>query len=103
MDHDLDALLGFSPDYDSPIPYMARTRAYYAAIGYIPPYRWAHHLAAPFTPLAKPLGRGRGAILTAALAHHPATTNPTPSSRAAATSAASVLASGKASRNASSR
>ena len=29
MDRDLDALLGFAPDYDSPIPYMQRTRDYY--------------------------------------------------------------------------
>ena len=25
---------GFAPDYDSPIPYMQRTRDYYTAIGY---------------------------------------------------------------------
>ena len=55
MDRDLDALLGFAPDYDSPIPYMQRTRDYYAAIGYTTPYRWAHYVEAPFTPLRKPL------------------------------------------------
>jgi len=37
MDRDLDALLGFAPDYDAPIPYMRRTREYYAAIGYTTP------------------------------------------------------------------
>ena len=52
---DLDARLGFAPDYDAPIPYMQRTRDYYAAIGYTTPYRWAHHIDAPFTPLRKPL------------------------------------------------
>ena len=55
MDRDLDALLGFAPDYDAPIPYMQRTRDYYAAIGYTTPYRWAHYIEAPFTPLSKPL------------------------------------------------
>lgn len=30
---------GFAPDDDAPIPYMARTRDYYAAIGYTTPYR----------------------------------------------------------------
>ena len=55
MDQTLDALLGFAPDTDSPIPYMRRTREYYAAIGYTTPYRWAHYLTAPFTPLSKPL------------------------------------------------
>jgi hypothetical protein len=66
MDRDLDALLGFAPDYDSPIPYMQRTRDYYRAIGYTTPYRWAHHIAAPFTPLKKPLARSRVTIVTTA-------------------------------------
>ena len=60
MDRDIDALLGFAPDYDAPIPYMQRTREYYAAIGYTTPYRWAHYVEAPFTPLRKPLA-GRAA------------------------------------------
>ena len=54
---DLDALLGFAPDYDAPIPYMQRTRDYYRAIGYTTPYRWAHHIDAPFQPLKKPLAQ----------------------------------------------
>jgi hypothetical protein len=66
MDRDLDALLGFAPDYDSSIPYMQRTRDYYRAIGYTTPYRWAHHIAAPFTPLKKPLARSRVTIVTTA-------------------------------------
>ncbi|MGB9118924.1 MAG: glycine reductase, partial [Bradyrhizobium sp.] len=28
-----DNHLGFAPDDDAPVPYMARTREYYAAIG----------------------------------------------------------------------
>ena len=43
-----DDQLGFAPDYDSPVPYMQRTRDYYAAIGYTTPYRWAHYVDAPF-------------------------------------------------------
>ena len=50
---------GFAPDDDAPIPYMARTREYYAAIGYTTPYRWAHYVDAPFQPLKKPLGQSR--------------------------------------------
>lgn len=68
---DLDALLGFAPDYDSPIPYMRRTREYYAAIGYTTPYRWAHYLSAPFTPLAKPLSQSNLAIVTTAAPYQP--------------------------------
>src|SRR6516164_8847227 len=66
MDRDLDALLGFAPDYDAPIPYMQRTREYYAAIGYTTPYRWAHYVAAPFAPLRKPLAQSRVTIVTTA-------------------------------------
>jgi glycine/betaine/sarcosine/D-proline reductase family selenoprotein B len=71
VDHSLDAQLGFAPDYDSPIPYMRRTRDYYTAIGYTTPYRWAHYLTAPFTPLAKPLNQSRVAIITTAAPYQP--------------------------------
>ncbi|HUB10910.1 MAG TPA: hypothetical protein VMB34_03055, partial [Acetobacteraceae bacterium] len=63
---DLDTRLGFAPDFDAPIPYMQRTRDYYAAIGYATPYRWAHFVDAPFTPLPKPLREARVAIVTTA-------------------------------------
>jgi hypothetical protein len=66
MERDLDALLGFAPDYDAPIPYMQRTRDYYRAIGYTTPYRWAHHIGAPFQPLKKPLAQSRVTIVTTA-------------------------------------
>ncbi|MDR3536425.1 MAG: glycine/sarcosine/betaine reductase selenoprotein B family protein [Acetobacteraceae bacterium] len=71
MDQDLDTLLGFAPDYDAPIPYMQRTREYYKAIGYTTPYRWAHYLEAPFTPLRKPLAQARIAIITTAAPYQP--------------------------------
>src|ERR1700733_608666 len=67
----LDTLLGFAPDYDSPIPYMRRTREYYAAIGYTTPYRWAHYLSAPFTELRKPLSEAKVAIVTTAAPYQP--------------------------------
>src|ERR1700681_737066 len=57
---------GFAPDDDAPIPYMARTREYYAAIGYTTPYRWAHYVDAPFQSLHKPLAHSRIAIVTTA-------------------------------------
>jgi hypothetical protein len=71
MDQTLDSLLGFAPDYDSPIPYMRRTREYYAAIGYTTPYRWAHYLAAPFTTLRKPLSQSKVAVVTTAAPYQP--------------------------------
>ena len=71
MDPSLDTLLGFAPDYDSPIPYMRRTREYYTAIGYATPYRWAHYLSAPFTPLRKPLSQSRVTLLTTAAPYQP--------------------------------
>ena len=71
IDVALDAALGFAPDYDSPIPYMRRTREYYAAIGYTTPYRWAHYLLAPFTKLTKPLSQCKVAIITTAAPYQP--------------------------------
>ena len=72
MIDNLDQQLGFAPDYDSPVPYMKRTRDYYIAIGYTTPYRWAHHLAAPFQPLNKPLKDSRVTIVTTAAPYDPA-------------------------------
>ena len=63
---------GFASDDDRPIPYMARTREYYAAIGYTTPYRWAHYVDAPFHPLSKPLGQSRITIITTAAPFDPA-------------------------------
>jgi hypothetical protein len=62
---------GFASDDDAPIPYMARTREYYAAIGYTTPYRWAHYIDAPFQPLNKPLSRSRVTIITTAAPYDP--------------------------------
>jgi D-proline reductase (dithiol) PrdB len=64
--------IAFAPDDDAPIQYMARTREYYAAIGYTTPYRWAHYIGAPFQPLRKPLARSRVTIITTAAPFDPA-------------------------------
>ena len=67
-----DGSLDFATDDDVPIAYMARTRAYYQAIGYETPYRWAHYSDAPFQPLRKPLAQARVAIVTTAAPFDPA-------------------------------
>jgi len=51
---------------DDPIPYMQRTRDYYAALGYPEPYRWAHFPDVPFLPLRRPLAECRVALVTTA-------------------------------------
>ncbi|HET6160078.1 MAG TPA: glycine/sarcosine/betaine reductase selenoprotein B family protein [Dongiaceae bacterium] len=57
---------------DLPIPYMARTRDYYRALGYDEPYRWAHFAEVPFAPLAKPLAACRIGLVTTASPCDPA-------------------------------
>jgi D-proline reductase (dithiol) PrdB len=57
---------------DLPIPYIARTRAYYRALGYDEPYRWAHFTDVPFTPLPKPLNACRIGLVTTAALYDPA-------------------------------
>jgi hypothetical protein len=64
--------MSFASDDDTPISYMARTREYYAAIGYTTPYRWAHYVSAPFQPLRKPLAKSRITIITTAAPFDPA-------------------------------
>ncbi len=57
---------------DVPIQYMARTRAYYRALGYDAPYRWTHNVGAPFQSLKKSLAQSRVAIITTAAPFDPA-------------------------------
>lgn len=57
-------------ELDEPIPYMARTRAYYGALGY-PPYRWARFDDVPFSPLTKPLSEACVALVTTAAPYQP--------------------------------
>jgi hypothetical protein len=62
---------GFAPDDDVPIPYMQRTRDYYLALGYDNPYRWAHFVEVPFTPLRRPLDQARVGLITTAAPFQP--------------------------------
>src|ERR1700678_1532197 len=71
MTQPVDDKTGFAPDDDTPIPYMARTRDYYQAIGYTTPYRWAHYAEAPFQRLRKPLAQSRIALITTAAPFDP--------------------------------
>ena len=50
---------------------MARTRAYYLALGYDNPYQWAHFDEVPFTVLKKPLTQCRIALVTTAAPYQP--------------------------------
>jgi hypothetical protein len=67
----MDEKFGFASDDDVPIPYMQRTRDYYAALGFETPYRWAHHVDAPFQRLRKPLNGSRVTIVTTAARYDP--------------------------------
>jgi Glycine/sarcosine/betaine reductase selenoprotein B (GRDB) len=64
------AKAAFAAEHDVPIPYMQRTRDYYQALGFSP-YRWAHFVEVPFTPLRTPLGRARVALITTAAPFQP--------------------------------
>jgi len=61
---------GFATDHDVPIPYMQRTREYYQVLGFSP-YRWAHFVEVPFTPLRVPLDRARVGLITTAAPFQP--------------------------------
>ena len=62
---------GFAPEEDAPIPYMQRIREYYLALGYGPPYRWAHYAKVPYQPMDKPLAESRVALITTAALYQP--------------------------------
>ena len=48
----------------APVEYMARTRAYYRALGYPKDYVWAKNAATPFARLKKPLAEARIAMIS---------------------------------------
>jgi hypothetical protein len=66
MPQPADSDLGFSAEAEQPIRYIERTHAWYAALGYGAPYRYAQYADVPFTPLRKPLSDSRVALLTTA-------------------------------------
>jgi D-proline reductase (dithiol) PrdB len=57
-------------DPDPPIDYIARTHAWYGALGY-PPYRYAQFGDVPFAPLGRPLAEATVALLTTAAPYRP--------------------------------
>jgi D-proline reductase (dithiol) PrdB len=63
---------GFSAEHDQPVPYIQRTRTYYAALGYETPYRWASFTDVPFSALRKPLAQSCVAMITTAAPFDPA-------------------------------
>ena len=56
----------FAPDWDQPVRYIERTHRWYTTLGYDAPYRYAHYLDVPFTPLPAPLSELRVSLLTTA-------------------------------------
>jgi D-proline reductase (dithiol) PrdB len=62
---------GFAAPYDIPVPYLQRTRTYYEALGYSPPYEWAHYAEVPLKPLEKPLADCNLTLITTAAPYQP--------------------------------
>lgn len=60
-----------SPPHFGPVSYMARTRAWYLALGYGNPYQWAHYEDVPFAPLEKPLADSTVGLITTAAPFQP--------------------------------
>ncbi len=58
-------------ELDLPIRYIDRSRAYYLALGYDNPYRWARNQDVPFAPMAKPVAEGRIALISTASPYNP--------------------------------
>jgi hypothetical protein len=65
------ACTGNVPTMDAPLPYLERIRAYYLALGYKTPYRWASFKDVPFSPLSKPLAEASISIITTAAPYQP--------------------------------
>ena len=71
MTADVAQDLGFASEHDVPIPYLARLRTYYQALGYGAPYVFAHYAEVPFHRLGKPLADARVALVTTAAPYRP--------------------------------
>lgn len=61
-----DPATSFAPPHDQPLPYLARIREYYQALGYGAPYRWAQYAEVPFTPLTRPVAEVTVGLITTA-------------------------------------
>ncbi|HEX3365013.1 glycine/sarcosine/betaine reductase selenoprotein B family protein [Phenylobacterium sp.] len=60
-----------SDDHAPPTRYIERTHAWYAALGYPQPYRYAQFAEVPFTRLSLPLAQARIALITTAAPYRP--------------------------------
>jgi hypothetical protein len=69
--HDPTQHPDFASEHDVPVPYMHRIRAYYQALGYAKPYRWAHYRDVPFAAPGKPIADSRVALVTTAAPFQP--------------------------------
>ncbi len=58
-------------DLDLPVRYIDRSRAYYLALGYGNPYRWAHSEDVPFTPARRRVSESRIALISTAAPFNP--------------------------------
>ena len=58
------------------VPYMDRTRRYYAAQGFEKAYAWAHFDDTPFAPPAKPVAESTLALITTAALYDRQATDP---------------------------
>ena len=65
-DDDLGFAPECSPEWDQPIRYIERSHAWYRALGFGTPYRYAQFEQTPFTRLRVPLAQARVALLTTA-------------------------------------
>lgn len=64
--------MDFAPEVDQPIAYIQRTRAWYLALGYGNPYRWAHYQEVPFHRLQQPVSQSTLTLITTASPFNPA-------------------------------
>lgn len=71
MDRLLDDALGIADEGERPVPYIERTHAWYGALGYGNPYRYAQYTEVPFTRLQRPLTSARVVLLTTAAPYQP--------------------------------
>jgi hypothetical protein len=55
-----------SVSHRTPVSYIDKSREFYAAQGYLTPYRWAAHADTPFAEVRRPLGDTTVAVVTTA-------------------------------------
>jgi D-proline reductase (dithiol) PrdB len=63
--------VGLANSMTEPVHYIARTHAWYSALGYEAPYRYARFEAVPFARLEKPLSEAKLVLLTTGARYQP--------------------------------